>query len=177
MFSIEFEPLSLGEIGRIKNPIPPMGIIITAGTDENHIVEAPNPNNQIPNKFQSPKFQTFSPHPLSLPTGERGLFRNWNLRFVWDLGFVICNLKSRKPFSQVALVKNSEKPLMVIVPVARASLRPLTLIIFAANFLPNIGIGHVDKTEEKTTQMGEVSDAASCPCHGRIKFEEAIDDH
>jgi hypothetical protein len=33
MFSIEFEPLSLGKIGGIKDPIPPMGVIIAAGTN------------------------------------------------------------------------------------------------------------------------------------------------
>jgi hypothetical protein len=33
MFSIEFEPLSLGEIGGIKYPIPPMGVIVAASTD------------------------------------------------------------------------------------------------------------------------------------------------
>jgi len=37
MLSIEFEPFSLGEIRGIKDPIPPMGVIVTAGTDENHI--------------------------------------------------------------------------------------------------------------------------------------------
>jgi hypothetical protein len=31
--SIEFEPLSLGEVGGIKDPIPPMGVIVAAGTD------------------------------------------------------------------------------------------------------------------------------------------------
>jgi hypothetical protein len=36
MFSIEFEPFSLGEIGGIKDPIPPMGVIIAAGTYKNH---------------------------------------------------------------------------------------------------------------------------------------------
>ena len=36
MFSIEFEPLPLREIGGIKDPIPPVGVIIAAGTDENH---------------------------------------------------------------------------------------------------------------------------------------------
>ncbi len=30
---IEFEPLSLREIGGIENPIPPMGVIVTAGTN------------------------------------------------------------------------------------------------------------------------------------------------
>jgi hypothetical protein len=33
MFSIEFEPPSLREIGGIKDPVPPMGIIIAAGTN------------------------------------------------------------------------------------------------------------------------------------------------
>jgi len=37
MFSIEFEPLSLGKLGGIEDPIPPMGVIVTAGTDEDHI--------------------------------------------------------------------------------------------------------------------------------------------
>jgi len=66
---------------------------------------------------------------------------------------------------------------MIIVPVARAPLRPLTLIISTANFLSKIGVNHVDKTEEKATEMSEVSDAASCSFHGRKKFNETIDDH
>jgi hypothetical protein len=37
MFRIEFEPLSLGKIGRIKKTIPPMGVIVTAGTNQDHI--------------------------------------------------------------------------------------------------------------------------------------------
>jgi hypothetical protein len=36
MFGIEFKPLSLGEIRGIKDPVPPMGIIIAAGTNEDH---------------------------------------------------------------------------------------------------------------------------------------------
>ena len=36
MFSIEFEPLSLGKVRGIKDPIPPMRVIIAAGTDEDH---------------------------------------------------------------------------------------------------------------------------------------------
>ena len=66
---------------------------------------------------------------------------------------------------------------MIIIFIARTFLRPLTLIVFAANLLSKIGVNHVDETEEKATQMGEVSDAASCPLHGRIKFKEAVDDH
>jgi len=37
MLSIEFEPLSLGKIRRVEDLIPPMGIIVAAGTNENHI--------------------------------------------------------------------------------------------------------------------------------------------
>jgi len=66
---------------------------------------------------------------------------------------------------------------MIIIFIIRASLGPLTLIIFAANFLPNDRISHIEKPEEEAPQMGEVSDAASCSFHGRIKFKEAIDDH
>ena len=66
---------------------------------------------------------------------------------------------------------------MVIVLVARALLVPLSLIIFAANLLSKIGVNHLDKAEEKATQMSEVSNATSCSFHGRIKFMEAIDDH
>ncbi len=66
---------------------------------------------------------------------------------------------------------------MVIVPIARAFLVPLSSKIFAANLLSKIGVNHVDKAEEKATQMSEVSDATSCSFHGRIKFKEAIDDH
>jgi len=66
---------------------------------------------------------------------------------------------------------------MVVILIVGTSLRPLTFIILAANFLPNVGIGHVDKAEEKATEVSEVSDAASSSFHGRIKFKEAIDDH
>ena len=66
---------------------------------------------------------------------------------------------------------------MVIIFIVRTSLIPLTLIIFAANLLSNVGIEHVDETEEKATEMREVSDAASCSFHGRIKFKETVDDH
>jgi hypothetical protein len=30
IFRVEFQPLFLGEVRRIKSPIPPMGIVITA---------------------------------------------------------------------------------------------------------------------------------------------------
>ena len=36
ILSIEFEPLPLGKIRRIKDPVPPVGIVITACPDENH---------------------------------------------------------------------------------------------------------------------------------------------
>jgi hypothetical protein len=66
---------------------------------------------------------------------------------------------------------------MIIIFVTRSFLRPPTVIILAANFLSNVGGDHVDETEEEATQMSEVSDAAPCSCHGRIKLKEAIDDH
>jgi len=65
---------------------------------------------------------------------------------------------------------------MVIVPIARASLRPLPLIIFAANLLSKIGVNHVDETEEKATQMREVSDTASCSRPGRDELDQAKND-
>jgi hypothetical protein len=34
--SVEFKPFSLREIGRIEETIPPMRIIVTACTNENH---------------------------------------------------------------------------------------------------------------------------------------------
>jgi hypothetical protein len=39
IFCIKFKPLSLRKIRWIKDPIPPMGIIVTAGTDENHLMK------------------------------------------------------------------------------------------------------------------------------------------
>jgi hypothetical protein len=33
MFSIEFEPLSLGKIRRVENTVPPMGVIVAASTN------------------------------------------------------------------------------------------------------------------------------------------------
>jgi len=35
-FGVEFKPLFLGKVRRIEDPIPPMGIVITAGSDVNH---------------------------------------------------------------------------------------------------------------------------------------------
>lgn len=37
MLSIKFEPLSLRKVRRVENSIPPMGVIVAAGTDKNHI--------------------------------------------------------------------------------------------------------------------------------------------
>jgi hypothetical protein len=66
---------------------------------------------------------------------------------------------------------------VVIVLVVRTFLIPFSFVVGAANLLSKIGIAHVDKTKEKAPEMGEVSDAASCSLHGRIKFKEAIDNH
>jgi len=38
IFGVEFEPLFLRKVGGIENTIPPMGIIITARSDENHLL-------------------------------------------------------------------------------------------------------------------------------------------
>jgi len=37
IFGIEFEPLSLRKIGGIEDPIPPMGIIVAACADQDHV--------------------------------------------------------------------------------------------------------------------------------------------
>jgi len=65
---------------------------------------------------------------------------------------------------------------MVIIPVTGAFLIQSPSPQLAADFLPNPGVAHKDQTEEKATQVSEVSDAASCPRHGRIKFEKPVDD-
>ena len=67
--------------------------------------------------------------------------------------------------------------LMIIVPVIGSSLRPFSFVIFSPNSLSNRRIGHIEKTEEKATQMGEVSDAAPCPLSGREEFNKAENDH
>jgi len=56
--------------------------------------------------------------------------------------------------------------LMVVIPAAGAFLRPLPFIIFPPNFEPNRWIGHIDQTEKKAAQMGEMSDAAPYPRTG-----------
>jgi len=37
IFGIEFEPFSLREIGGIEDPVPPMGVIVAACTDQDHV--------------------------------------------------------------------------------------------------------------------------------------------
>ena len=66
---------------------------------------------------------------------------------------------------------------MIIILASRAFLRPLSPIIFSANALSDRRIGHIEKTEEKTTQVGEVSDAASCPLYGREELDQTENDH
>ena len=56
-------------------------------------------------------------------------------------------------------------------------MRPLPLIIFTANFLPDHGIAHIEETEKKAAQMGKVSDAPSRSPHRRKEFDEAENDH
>ncbi len=66
---------------------------------------------------------------------------------------------------------------MIVIPVSRAFLRPLPFVIFTTNFLPDRWISHIEETEEKTTQMGEVGNATPCSLHGREEFNETEDDH
>ena len=93
------------------------------------------------------------------------------------MGFVIWNLKSRKPFFQAALVKNSDKPLMVVILIVGAFLIPFPSVVRAANLLSKIGVDHVDETEEKATQMSEVRNASPRSLDRRDEFNEAEDDN
>ena len=52
--------------------------------------EIPSSKSQIPNKFQAPN----SKHASDLGRGA-GCFGDWNLGFVWNLEFVIWNLRGR----------------------------------------------------------------------------------
>src|SRR3990172_12492456 len=93
-----------------------------------------------------------------MPNKTISVIRISDWAFVWDLLFGIWNL-------------------MVIIFVSGASLSPLSSVSFPADFLPDRGIGHVDQAEKKTSQMSQVSNASSGSCPGRIKFNEAKDDH
>ena len=62
---------------------------------------------------------------------------------------------------------------MVIVPITRSSLRPLPLVVGAANFLADHRVCHIDKAEEKTTQVGEVRDTPAGSLYGREEFNKA----
>jgi len=66
---------------------------------------------------------------------------------------------------------------MIIIPTPRAFLGPLPFIIFPANFLPDYWIGHIEKSEEKTAEVGEMGDASSCTFGGGEEGDEAEDDH
>ena len=57
-----------------------------------------------------------------------------------------------------ARVKNLILHLMIVIFAAWAFLGPLLFIIFPTNFLPDNGISHIEETENKTAQMGEVGD-------------------
>ncbi len=65
--------------------------------------------------------------------------------------------------------------LMIVTPVAGASLRPLSPVVFTPNSLSDGWIGHVEKAEEKAAQMGKVSNAASRSFHRGKKFDKAKD--
>ena len=67
--------------------------------------------------------------------------------------------------------------LMIIPSTARAPLAPFPSVIFAADSLPDEGVYHVDESEEKAAQMGEVCNASSCAFGRRVELDEAKDDH
>jgi hypothetical protein len=50
---------------------------------------------------------------------------------------------------------------MIIILVTWSLLVPLSFIIFATDFSVGYWIGHIDKAEKKTSQMGDAGDAAS----------------
>ena len=52
---------------------------------------------------------------------------------------------------------------MIIILLVGALLGPFSLVIVTANFLVNVGIGHINQAEEKTPQMSEACDATSGP--------------
>ena len=67
---------------------------------------------------------------------------------------------------------------MVVTPASGAPLRPLPLVIFTSNFLPDYWISHIEKSEEEATQMCEMSNATSCALGGREEFNQPeYDDH
>ncbi len=55
-------------------------------------------------------------------------------------------------------------------------MRPLPSIIFSPNSLSDGWIGHIEKAEEKTAQMGEVRDTPSRSFHRRKEFNKTKDD-
>ena len=65
---------------------------------------------------------------------------------------------------------------MIIVLIARSFLGPLAFVVFTTNLLPDQRIGHIEKSEEKTAEVGEMGDASSCSFHGSEEFNKAIED-
>src|SRR5512136_2758596 len=56
---------------------------------------------------------------------------------------------------------------MIVVPVIRASLRPLSLIIVTTNFLSDHWISQIKEAKESTTQMGKMRNTSpSSPPRG-----------
>ena len=64
---------------------------------------------------------------------------------------------------------------MIIILIIGALLRPLPLVIFAPNLLPDDGVGHIDQTEQEATQVGEVRDTPAGSLYGREEFNKAED--
>jgi hypothetical protein len=83
---------------------------------------------------------------------QAGIQSSWWFEFFWIPVFT-----GMTTFCEFVTSEN----LMVIALIVRAPLRPFTLIVFAANFLANDRISHIEKPEEEAPQMGDASDATS----------------
>lgn len=54
---------------------------------------------------------------------------------------------------------------------------PLAFVVFTTNLLPDQRIGHIEKSEEKTAEVGEMGDASPRTFGGGEEGDEAEDDH
>ncbi len=65
---------------------------------------------------------------------------------------------------------------MKIAAISMVSLRPLPLVVFTSNFLPDCWISHIEKPKEDATQMGEMGNTTSCALGGREELNQPEDD-
>ncbi len=65
---------------------------------------------------------------------------------------------------------------MVVPSISRSFLRPLSSVGVTTNFLTKGGITHIEEAKEETSQVSEVTDAASGSSNRREEFNEAKKD-